>query len=442
MASVISNGDTARKVAENSEGALKAALLSALTIASDKASAARIEAYIVGGDLTGLYLYLSTIQGQSLVAAGVIQMLDAIVREAGKATEAEIDAYMMGHPGAFAPTSAYPFASQQGIVGEVLIATATPDFSFNMANPKTIQAIKTWQGQLIQEMNATMRRSVLDQVMTGLQDGSNPRETARAIKANLGLTSSQQKAVENYAKDLARFANGSVFSAQSWGLYTPKQIAELKVADPKFYRQMGFTDYEAKHGRRTAKISRATGPGSPQVYRITPDGSPLDGVTSWRLRDKRFDTKIYNVVAAREQLTAARALTPANPKAIAAAEAKLAAAQGALSPAARTDMKARYHERYLSFRAQTIARTESLRAANLGAHESFRQLAEDSDLITPDMLTKKWITAGDDRVRLDHRAVPKAAIPFNQPFIVGGVAVMYPPHGPNCRCVSSYLLDL
>ena len=85
-------------------------------------------------------------------------------------------------------------------------------------------------------------------------------------------------------------------------------------------------------------------------------------------------------------------------------------------------------------RSKLIARTEMVKATNTAAMQS----SATSDF----MYEKKWIPATDARTREDHLAMlNKPYIPFDQPFIVGGVEMQQPgaPGAPasqvcNCRC--------
>jgi hypothetical protein len=85
-------------------------------------------------------------------------------------------------------------------------------------------------------------------------------------------------------------------------------------------------------------------------------------------------------------------------------------------------------------RSLVIARTESTTAANFGINMG----AESSDY----EVQKFWINTRDARTRRSHLAMTKDRIALNQPFMVGGVAMMYPGEvgAPaaevvNCRCV-------
>ena len=86
--------------------------------------------------------------------------------------------------------------------------------------------------------------------------------------------------------------------------------------------------------------------------------------------------------------------------------------------------------------AVTIARTEMLKAYNQGKMLGHYQ-AEDMGI----PLRKKWVATHDDRTRDDHIEMDGVTVETDEPFIVGGVRMMYP-HDPNggagnvvnCRC--------
>ena len=85
-------------------------------------------------------------------------------------------------------------------------------------------------------------------------------------------------------------------------------------------------------------------------------------------------------------------------------------------------------------RSLVIARTESTTAANFGINMG----AESSDY----EVQKFWINTKDKRTRRSHLLMTQDRIAINQPFMVGGVPMMYPGEvgAPaaevvNCRCV-------
>jgi uncharacterized protein with gpF-like domain len=94
---------------------------------------------------------------------------------------------------------------------------------------------------------------------------------------------------------------------------------------------------------------------------------------------------------------------------------------------------------FSTFRAAMIARTETHGAANFGANEAARE--------TGLQLRKEWIAAQDERTREDHAAADGQVVGQDEPFIVGGAALMYPgdPAGPaeqviNCRCAQGFIV--
>jgi len=91
----------------------------------------------------------------------------------------------------------------------------------------------------------------------------------------------------------------------------------------------------------------------------------------------------------------------------------------------------------ISNRAETIARTEILRAYSVAQQASLRQIAD----YVP-QLQKQWIATLDDRVRPAHRQAHGQIRDWDEPFEVDGEDLMYPrdPGGSpentiNCRCV-------
>ncbi len=105
-------------------------------------------------------------------------------------------------------------------------------------------------------------------------------------------------------------------------------------------------------------------------------------------------------------------------------------------------MVSRYRERYIRYRANTIARTESLSAIHRASEETWRQIIANG-LAEPETIIGTWTTARDERVRSSHRTMHKQKRPYGTPFITGnGVAIRYPgdPSAPRaetiqCRCL-------
>lgn len=91
-----------------------------------------------------------------------------------------------------------------------------------------------------------------------------------------------------------------------------------------------------------------------------------------------------------------------------------------------------------SYRAATIARTETHTASNIGAMAAAQATGLN--------LRKEWLAAEDDRTREDHADADGQIVGLNETFTVGGVQMMEPgdPSAPpeqviNCRCGVAFL---
>jgi len=124
-------------------------------------------------------------------------------------------------------------------------------------------------------------------------------------------------------------------------------------------------------------------------------------------------------------------------------------------PVAQADidrMAARYSDRLLALRGETIARTETLKALNAGRQEALDQLIENpnNDVRAEDVV-RAWDSAGDGKTRPTHVAADlQDPVPQGQPFIVGGYSLMYPGDTSlgapaeeviNCRCYVDVRID-
>jgi hypothetical protein len=114
-----------------------------------------------------------------------------------------------------------------------------------------------------------------------------------------------------------------------------------------------------------------------------------------------------------------------------------------LTPEKIDRMVRRYSERFLTYRAEMIARTESIRALNTGNWLALHYAAEEG-LVKRGDLVRRWFPAADNAtgggacpVCLDVAMRNEQGVAFDEPFVVGanGDTIMQPPLHPLCRCV-------
>lgn len=94
-----------------------------------------------------------------------------------------------------------------------------------------------------------------------------------------------------------------------------------------------------------------------------------------------------------------------------------------MTPAERERAIARQTERYIRQRADTIARTETMRAAREGQEEAWQQAVESGEL-DPDQAYRVWITAADP-CDICQELADRGPIPFSDSF---------GDSHPSCRC--------
>lgn len=196
---------------------------------------------------------------------------------------------------------------------------------------------------------------------------------------------------------------------------TQQAAASRILLEDAFMRGLAPIE-QARVLRGSIGLSSSQGQAVVNYRRLLTEGTPgsLGQVLERKLRDRRFDPSIRAAARGDRVLTSAQI----------------------------DRMVERYEERFVAFRANTIARTETVAAVGAGDLEMFEQAIEQG-VITPEAVTSTWHTARDERVRSSHRAMNNQERPFGEPFRSGaGNALRFPgdPLGPpsdtiNCRCV-------
>jgi hypothetical protein len=171
-------------------------------------------------------------------------------------------------------------------------------------------------------------------------------------------------------------------------------------------------ELETFHEKRSAgawglgnKIDRRNGA---QVFKPGEDGKPKDGIYERRLRDFRYDKMLK------------RSMVQGKP----------------LTPAQIDKMVDAYARKYRKYRAETIARTESMRALNIGMQEAWRQAVWEHKVVEG-LVRRYWKVAHDERTCSVCMPVPdmnKQGVGLAVPFSTPNGAVFLPPLHPDCRC--------
>lgn len=116
----------------------------------------------------------------------------------------------------------------------------------------------------------------------------------------------------------------------------------------------------------------------------------------------------------------------------------------ALTPDEVNTATERFRQNAINYRAEVIARTESLRAAHQGSNDAIQQAIDRGD-VDADALTRTWNAAHDRRTRRSHLAMDGQTRAFGEKFRTGGGVELAYPGDPDadpaetvqCRCALS-----
>lgn len=173
-------------------------------------------------------------------------------------------------------------------------------------------------------------------------------------------------------------------------------------------------------GKRTGGVVGLTGQQSGYVSNAraqlrSGDTESLRAYLTRKRRDRRFDHIVHKAILLNKPVPAATA----------------------------NKMTARYADRLLKLRGETIARTESIAAMNAARDQAWQQSVEEGN-VRPEFITSTWSATMDPRTRVSHSGMNgqtrEYGVPFNSPT---GSQLMYPGDTSlgarpedvvNCRC--------
>ena len=300
--------------------------------------------------------------------------IDEIERLVNENNIPEIVRRIEGIGAAVAGSAATALTVSAEDVADFLTRETGITITYDRANPRAVELLRDSRRRIIGNINGNARQVIENELVVGVLDGRNPRETARAIQNTIGLNPHLQGAVNRYRRLLTEGEDGRPAAASLNNL------------------------------RRLIHPDNPT-PRSPQEVRL-------------------IQSTIQEIERAR--------LPSSN----------------ALSDQQVTKLVNRYRTRLIRYRAERIARTETLRALNEGSEEMFAQGIQHGGLIEEDEVVRTWVTAGDGRVRDSHSYMHRQQRGFGQPFTSGdGNSLRWPGDGGpaesvNCRCTISTIIEV
>jgi uncharacterized protein with gpF-like domain len=264
------------------------------------------------------------------------------------------------------------------------------------------QAIQTVDAQLTAQGFTPVAQAITGAAVRAAQQSASAVNALGSLNISFGITNPQTvNFLRTYEMGLIRAMSQDALASVRTAIQAGVAAGRNPIDTARDVRQfIGLTDSQTK-----AVLN----------YRNALTQGSRDAL-SRQLRDRRFDPTV----------------------------ARAARGESVLSNDQIDNMVSRYAARYLKYRSETIARTESIRALNAGNLQLWNQAAA-SGKVDAQTVTRKWITAGDDRVRDSHAALDGAEVGLNEPFDSDQGPIMYPgdPSAPasmtiNCRCTLIY----
>jgi len=250
----------------------------------------------------------------------------------------------------------------------------------------------------------TSFQSLITQVFEqGAQAGVQALDRVSVQKASVGFA----MAFDALSPTALSFLSGYTFSLIR-EMSKESRLAIGQVVQEAF-REGGHPYSQARDIRNMIGLTRRQSRAVWNFRRMLESGDPakLRDALTRALRDRRFDPSIWRAIR-----------------------------QGAGIRRDKVDtMVDRYHQRYLQYRARTIARTETIRASNAGQLEAWKQ-ARQQGLLDTDRTRRKWIVTIPCPLCRQIRDMNKDGVPLDEPFMGPDGPIDYPPAHPNCRCVT------
>jgi hypothetical protein len=221
-----------------------------------------------------------------------------------------------------------------------------------------------------------------------------------------------------------------------FGVQNPKALEALRTAQLSLIREVDQKTREGIRAYLTDSLNAGRNPRS--VIRqlagtVQEDGSRKGGIIGLTERQARAVSNYRKYLEGNDTRALERALRD---KRFDKTVARAISGGESLDPGYITKLVYRYEANYLAYRAEVIARSESMKALQLGQRmawdEAISQGSADSGA-----LTKRWVTAKDERVRPTHADMEGVTVGYDEDFDPEDTGPIWaPPAAPQCRCIA------
>lgn len=300
--------------------------------------------------------------------------------------------------------------------------------------------------RMIERTMSWVRDDVIDDIIAGLKAGADPAEVAREVAAGEGLSEKLNSAADALE---AVYAQAGQEAADQSGGKSRKLVAfQFDARNPKSatyfdeYRLWLVREMSAEQEATIQTIAREGILSGKSLDAVARDLRVTVGLTAYQARN------VMNYRRELEDLEPAAMLRALRDRRYDSTIRRAIESGDALTPEQITKMVEAYHRRYVAYRSVTIARTEGLRAANMGVMASAYQAINDG-VVQPQDVVKRWIAKIDDKTRDSHAELNGQQIRgVDSPFRASSGALLAFPGDPsapaaetiNCRCSLAFTM--
>lgn len=298
--------------------------------------------------------------------------------------------------------------------------------------------------RMIERTMSWVRGDVIDDIIAGLRAGADPAEVAREVAQGEGLSEKLGDAADTLEDIYVRAGQEAAGQASR-----RKDVSfQFDARNPKSatyfdaYRLWLVREMSAEQEQTIQTIAREGILSGKSLDAVARDLRVTVGLTAYQARN------VMNYRRELEQLDAAAMLRALRDRRYDSALRRAIENNEPLAAEQITKMVEAYHRRYVAYRSITIARTEGLRAANMGVMASAYQAIDDG-VVQPQNVVKRWIAKLDQKTRDTHAELNGQEVRgIESPFQSSSGALLAFPGDPsappretiNCRCSLAFTM--